>query len=34
VGSINAQITPKDDPARFRDLRRIDALAVCAALAR
>ncbi len=34
VVSINAQITPKDDPARFRDLRRIDALAVCAALAR
>jgi D-alanyl-D-alanine carboxypeptidase len=33
VVSINAQITPKDHPARFRELRRIDTLAVCAALA-
>jgi D-alanyl-D-alanine carboxypeptidase len=32
VVSINAQITPKDHPARFRELRRIDTLAVCAAL--
>jgi D-alanyl-D-alanine carboxypeptidase len=30
---INAQITPKQDPKRFRDLRRIFELAVCAALA-
>jgi hypothetical protein len=34
VVSINAQIGPKDHPARFRELRRIDTLAVCAALAR
>lgn len=34
VVSINGQITPKDHPARFRDLRRIYVLAVCAALAR
>ena len=31
--SINAQITPSSDAARFRDLRRIFELAVCAALA-
>jgi D-alanyl-D-alanine carboxypeptidase len=30
---INAQITPKNDKARFRQLRRIFGLAVCAALA-
>jgi D-alanyl-D-alanine carboxypeptidase len=33
VVSINAQITPTMHPARFRELRRIDTLAVCAALA-
>ena len=31
--SINAQITPKSDPKRFADLRRIFTLAACAALA-
>ena len=31
--SVNAQITPKSDPARFADLRRLFTLAVCAALA-
>jgi D-alanyl-D-alanine carboxypeptidase len=31
--SINAQITPARDEARFRQLRRIFGLAVCAALA-
>jgi D-alanyl-D-alanine carboxypeptidase len=30
--SINAQITPKSDPVRFKDLRRIFGLGVCAAL--
>lgn len=34
VVSINGQITPGNHPARFRDLRRIYVLAVCAALAR
>ena len=34
VVSVNAQITPDSDPARFRELRQIDTLAVCAALAR
>jgi D-alanyl-D-alanine carboxypeptidase len=34
VVSINAQITPMMHPARFRELRRIDTLAVCAALGR
>ncbi len=32
VVSINAQITPKADPRRFAELRRIYTLAVCAAL--
>jgi D-alanyl-D-alanine carboxypeptidase len=31
--SINAQITPKSDPKRFAELRRIYTLATCAALA-
>ena len=30
--SISAQITPKSDPARFKDLRKIFGLGVCAAL--
>ncbi len=34
VVSINAQITPKMNPDRFTELRRIYTLAVCAALAR
>ena len=34
VVSINAQFTPDIHPARFRELRRIYTLAVCAALAR
>jgi D-alanyl-D-alanine carboxypeptidase len=34
VVSVNAQITPDNHPARFRELRQIDTLAVCAALAR
>lgn len=33
VVSINAQITPKANPPRFAELRRIYTLAVCAALA-
>lgn len=33
VVSVNAQITPTIHPARFKDLRHIYALAVCAALA-
>ena len=32
VVSVNAQITPASSPARFGDLRRIYALAVCAAM--
>jgi D-alanyl-D-alanine carboxypeptidase len=31
--SVNAQITPSSDAARFRHLRRIFELSVCAALA-
>ncbi len=31
--AINAQITPNNDPRRFKDLRRIYGLGVCAALA-
>jgi len=34
VVSVNAQITPTIHPGRFRELRRIYTLAVCAALAR
>jgi D-alanyl-D-alanine carboxypeptidase len=34
VVSINAQITPEVHPERFPELRRIDTLAVCAALGR
>ena len=34
VVSVNAQIAPDNHPARFRELRQIDTLAVCAALAR
>jgi len=34
VVSVNEQISPKGDPAAFDALRRIDGLAVCAALAR
>lgn len=30
--ALNAQITPKSNPARFADLSRIFGLAVCAAL--
>ena len=32
VVSVNAQITPRESPARFDELRRIYGLAVCAAL--
>ena len=34
VVSVNEQISPKSDLAAFDALRRIDGLAVCAALAR
>jgi D-alanyl-D-alanine carboxypeptidase len=34
VVSVNARIVPVTNPARFRELRRIYTLAVCAALAR
>jgi len=34
VVSVNAQIAPKSDPRAFDALRRIDGLAVCAALSR
>jgi D-alanyl-D-alanine carboxypeptidase len=34
VVSVNAQITPRMHPDRFRELRRLYTLAVCAALAR
>jgi hypothetical protein len=34
VVSVNSQLTPAIHPDRFRELRRIYTLAVCAALAR
>ena len=33
VVSVNAQITPKSNPLRFAELRKIYTLGVCAALA-
>ena len=34
VVSVNSQLTPSIHPGRFRELRQIYTLAVCAALAR